>query len=67
MTGTMTQLEAAKRTLFDRDGGLNVKNVKLYPGSNREVAPEQLAEQVNGVIARLLDGDYEELPDDPND
>lgn len=64
MATNMTQLEAAKRTLFDPDG-LAVRNVKLFPGSNREISPEQLAEQVNMVIAQLLVGAYENLEDDP--
>lgn len=64
MSINMTQLDTAKHTLFDSDG-LAVANVKLYPGSNREVTPEILAEQVNNVIAQLLAGDFEELVDDP--
>lgn len=54
-----TQLEAAKHALFNEDA-LHVRDVKLFPGTNREIRPEDMAEQVNKVIAQLHAGDYED-------
>lgn len=53
-----TQLEMAKHRLFDASG-LNVENVKLFPGSNRDATPEQMAEQINKALAQIEAGDYE--------
>lgn len=55
-----TQLEVAKHRLFD-EKTLHAANVKLFPGSNREATPEQMAEQVNKAIAQIEVGDYEEV------
>lgn len=59
----MTQLEAAKHLLFDKDG-LDVADVKLFPGNNRDATPEQMAEQLNKALAQILDGDYDEISDE---
>ena len=65
-SGSMaTQLETAKHRLFDK-GALNADNVKLYPGSDRDATPEQMAEQINKAIAQIDAGDYE-IVDDDND
>lgn len=52
------QLDLAKSRLFDATA-LNVKNVKLFPGSNRDTTAEQFAEQINKAISQLESGDYE--------
>ncbi|CUW39711.1 protein of unknown function [Magnetospirillum sp. XM-1] len=57
-----TNLEIAKNRLFG-DGGLQVSNVKLFPGSNRDVTQEQIAEQVNKIIGQLDAGDYDVIED----
>lgn len=57
-----TQLEIAKRRLFDKEA-LNVDNIKLFPGSNRDSTPEQMAEQINKAIAQIDAGDYELVED----
>lgn len=62
----MTELEAARRTLFDQDA-LDVSNIKLFPGTNRDISPEQMAEQINKAIAQLLTGDYEEITEATED
>ena len=54
------QLDLAKSRLFDRDA-LAVKNVKLFPGSNRDTTAEQFAGQINKTISQLEAGDYEEV------
>ena len=53
-----TQLGVAKHRLFDREA-LHADNVKLYPGSNRDATPEQMAEQVNKAIAQIDSGDFD--------
>jgi hypothetical protein len=53
-----TQLEMAKHTLFDKNG-LRAADIKLYPGTNRDATPEQMAAQVNRALAQLTSGDYE--------
>ena len=50
------QLDLAKSRLFDRDA-LAVKNVKLFPGSNRDTT----AEQINKTISQLESGDFDEV------
>jgi hypothetical protein len=52
------KLEVAKHRLFDV-AKLDVSDVKLFPGSSRDVTSEQIAEQVSRVIAQLENGDYE--------
>lgn len=59
-TPMATQIELATRTLFD-PAAVRVQNIKLFPGSSREVTPEQMAGQVNLVISQLLSGDFDEL------
>ena len=57
-----TQLDMAKHMLFDQDA-LHVRNIKMYPGSSRDVTPEQMAAQINVAIASLMAGDYEDVTD----
>lgn len=59
------KMEVAKHRLFD-DGSLKVSDVKLFPGSNRDITSDQLAEQVSRVIAQLENGDYEIVEDCEN-
>lgn len=47
-----TQLDEAKNALYGREG-LRVTNLKLFPGTNRDVTAEQIAEQINTVIREL--------------
>ena len=49
------QLEAAKARL--RAAG--VTNIKLFPGTNRDATPEQMAEEINRVLARIESGSDE--------
>lgn len=60
------QMELAKHRLFDRDA-LDVSNIKLYPGTNRETTPEQMAEQINRALTQIEAGDFEVLKDDEED
>lgn len=54
----MSEVEVAKRRLFDADA-LRISNIKIYPGTRREVSPEQMAGQLNRVLSQLEAGDYE--------
>ena len=53
-------IELASRTLFD-PSQLHVRDVKLFPGSDREITAAQMAEQVNRAISQMMDGDVEEV------
>lgn len=57
-TNMGTQLELAKHRLFDADG-LDVSNVKLFPGNSRDTTDDQIAEQINKAIAQIEAGDYD--------
>lgn len=57
-----THVEKAKERLFAEDG-LRASNIKLFPGSNREITPEEFSEQFNKAIAQIEAGDYELLED----
>jgi hypothetical protein len=57
------KVEVAKHRLFD-ENKLNVADVKLFPGSSRDVTPEDIADQLNRVISQLENGDYDLVDDD---
>lgn len=50
-----TQLEVARNRLFDSDG-LNARNIKLYPGANRDATAEEIAKEINQSLTRLEAG-----------
>lgn len=56
------QLELAKTRLFDRDS-LNAKNIKMFPGTNRDTTPEQMAQEINRSLSQLEAGNYVEIKD----
>lgn len=56
------KMEVATHRLYDA-AQLNVSDIKLFPGSSRDVTSEQLAEQVSRVVAQLENGDYELVED----
>ena len=56
----MRQFELAKSRLFDKDA-LNAKNIKMFPGSNRDATPEQFAEQLNKAISQIEAGDFDDV------
>lgn len=60
------QLQIAKGRLFDADA-LNVNNLKLFPGANRESTAEQFAEQINKALSQIEAGAYTEVPEDKDD
>jgi len=53
-----SEMELSKHRLFDK-AQLDAKDIKLFPGSNREATPEEMAQQVNRAIAQIASGDYE--------
>lgn len=52
------QVQLAGKRLFDADA-LGVKNIKLFPGSSRDISAEQLAREINKVLSELSAGDFE--------
>jgi hypothetical protein len=54
----MSQVQKAKDRLY-ADEGLRASNLKLFPGSVREITPEELAEQINKAVAQIEAGDYD--------
>lgn len=54
----MQQLEIAKSRLFDGDS-LGLANIKLYPGSQRDITPEHFSEQINKSLSQIEIGDFE--------
>lgn len=54
------QIALAKHRLF-ADGGLDAQNVKLFPGTSRDVTAEQLAEQFNKAISQMESGDFDNI------
>ena len=63
MMETRTQVEIARETLFGVSG-LRANDVKLFPGTDRDTTPEQMAEQVNNAIAQVLAGDFDVISDE---
>ena len=59
----MAQLELARGRMFAADA-LDVKNLKLFPGSNRDTTPEQFAEQLNKSLSLIEAGDFELVSED---
>ena len=56
----MTQLEQTKALLFGV-GSMEVKNIKLFTGSDRDTTVEQFAEQISSSVAAMVAGDFEEV------
>ena len=51
-------MELAQKRLFDADS-LAAQNIKLFPGSSRDVTPEQFAEQINKALSQIEAGEFE--------
>lgn len=62
---TESRAIAAEEKLNLANTGAN--NVKLFPGSSREITPHAIAEQVNRSIADILAGNFELLDDEAQD
>lgn len=48
-----TNLQKAQDLLFGK-GGLGVSNIKLFPGSNREATPEEVAGEVYRIVHEFV-------------
>ena len=57
-----SQLELAKERLFGV-GGFAAADIKLFPGSSREVSPAQMSQQLARALVQLEDGDYDVVDD----
>lgn len=55
-----SEVDRASQRLFG-PGGLGVKNISIFPGSNPNVTAEQVAAQLNKCLDALEAGDYEVL------
>lgn len=58
-----TQIELAAARLFDKDA-LNVTNIKMFPGSSRDISAERLATEINQVLSNLAAGNLTEVADE---
>lgn len=56
-------LDVAKYRLFNQEA-LGASNVKMFPGSSRDVTPEQVAEEVMKGIAQIEAGDFDDASDE---
>lgn len=52
------QMQLAQNRLYG-ESGLRVTDVKLFPGSSRDVSKEEFAEQINKSLAQMEAGDYQ--------
>ncbi|WP_153131023.1 hypothetical protein [Dechloromonas hortensis] len=55
-----TQLELLKNRLYG-EGGLGVKNIKLFLGSDREIDAEDLAREINKSLTHLFLGETSDI------
>lgn len=55
------QLEVLKNRLFGKGSSIGVNNIKLFPGSNRDSTPEEMAEQISKTLSQIETGDFEEI------
>lgn len=53
-----SRIEEAKARL-QGDGGLAVRDIGIFPGSDRDATPEAIAGQIVRVLDQLERGDYE--------
>lgn len=56
------EMEALKRRLY---GENQVKNIKFYPGTNADVAPEDMAREINKFFAEAENPACEADEDEP--
>jgi hypothetical protein len=55
------ELEALKKRLFADNA---VRNIKFFPGSNRDATPEDFAREINKYFAEAENGDDDLNVDD---
>ena len=57
-----TQLELAEQTLFSHTA-LHVRDFKMFPGTSRDVTDQQMAAEINSVLAQLAAGATQDITD----
>jgi hypothetical protein len=62
-TMATTNLKRAQATLFGNDG-LRATNFKMFPGESRNSTADQIAAEIDAVIQRISDGDFDIVDDD---
>jgi len=60
-----SQTRILSNRLYGTDS-LKVSDVKIFPGTLREVTEEQFAEQLNRSLAEIETGDFDLVDDDEN-
>ena len=55
-----TNMKNAQELLFGV-GGLGASNFKMFPGFNRDVTPEMIADEIVNALNEVIDGKTEEL------
>jgi hypothetical protein len=58
-----TQIELAVKRLFDEDA-LGATNIKMFPGTSRDVTAEQLANEINKAISKVEAGEFDIVTDE---
>lgn len=57
------QMQLAQNRLFG-EGGMDTADIKLFPGSSRDVSERDFATQVNKILSQLEAGDFEDVTDE---
>lgn len=59
----MEQMQLAKTRFFSLESAdsLQMANLKLFPGTNREATAEDFATQINRSLSQIEAGEFEEV------
>lgn len=57
-----SEIQKLKDRLYGT-GGLQARNIGIFPGTNPHATPEDVAREINKALAQLEVGDYEIVPD----
>lgn len=55
-----TNMKHAQELIFGANG-IGASNFKMFPGTNRDVTPEQVAAEIAKAIGEVVTGNVEEL------
>lgn len=58
-----TQVTLAAKRLFDADA-IGATNIKLFPGTSRDISAEQYAQAINKALSLIEAGDFDEVSDE---
>ena len=57
-----TQIEILRERLFGKSG-MSARNFSIFPGSNPNAAPEDIAGEINKTLDEFSRGNFEEIAD----